>query len=423
MRNTILARNIDNTGGSPNCGSNTITSAGYNILGDNTGCGGFVSTIGDQIGTGASPIDPLFGRLRNNGGPTETHAISVTSPAIDNGNPATPGSGGNACAAADQLGQFRPFDGDSDTGERCDIGAYERQGAIEEPCSPPIGGDCLDFRFTVMLDVDIDPTCPAAGDLRAERGPTGNDDADGFDDTAIEVIYMDGYVECPGDFFLGSSIPNEGIIEEQVNNQPGVLEFPANGTFTVCLTVASHPFGDLHNCPDSFLPQNKDPLVFSCKIFSLTEFDCTIVGNSLFYDDSDTLVADVQDGSAEIVNDTDRDGCTDAAEQQAGAGSEASGGKRDHENFWDFFDTPDPNTNDRDRSVAGTDFFRILGRFGATGSAAIDPLSAPAAPPAYHTAYDRGAASGDPWDLTAANGSIAGTDFFAILAQFGHDCA
>jgi hypothetical protein len=27
------------------------------------------------------------------------------------------------------------------------------------------------------------------------------------------------------------------------------------------------------------------------------------------------------------------------------------------------------------------------------------------------------------WNLTAADGSIAGTDFFAMLAQFGHSCA
>jgi hypothetical protein len=27
------------------------------------------------------------------------------------------------------------------------------------------------------------------------------------------------------------------------------------------------------------------------------------------------------------------------------------------------------------------------------------------------------------WNLTAADGTIAGTDFFAVLAQFGHSCA
>jgi hypothetical protein len=91
-------------------------------------------------------------------------------------------------------------------------------------------------------------------------------------------------------------------------------------------------------------------------------------------------------------------------------------------NFWDFFDTPD-SSNVRDKSIAGTDFFNVLARFGATGSASIDPLSMPPAAPAYHTAFDRGASSGpNSWNLTAADGSIAGTDFFAVLAQFGHSC-
>ena len=65
----------------------------------------------------------------------------------------------------------------------------------------------------------------------------------------------------------------------------------------------------------------------------------------------------------------------------------------------------------------------LLQRFGATGDPGGDPLTTPPAAPAYHTAFDRGAASGDPWDLTPANGAIASTDFFAMLIQFGHDCA
>jgi hypothetical protein len=119
--------------------------------------------------------------------------------------------------------------------------------------------------------------------------------------------------------------------------------------------------------------------------------------------------------------DDDNDGCEDGLETGP---NEEAGGLRNPHVFWDFFDTPDHTTNVRDASVAGTDFFRLLARFGSMGNQSIDPLSTPPGPPAYHTAYDRGpAASGqDVWDLTAANGSIAGTDFFSILAQFGHTC-
>jgi hypothetical protein len=98
------------------------------------------------------------------------------------------------------------------------------------------------------------------------------------------------------------------------------------------------------------------------------------------------------------------------------------GGLRNDENFWDFFDTPD-GSNIRDRAVTGTDFFRILQRFGASSDGSLDPLSAPPPAPAYHLAFDRGTSSGpNPWNLTAADGAITGQDFFAVLAQFGHDC-
>jgi hypothetical protein len=67
------------------------------------------------VGTGAAPIDPRLGPLADNGGSTQTHALLQGSPAINKGNPAPPGSGGNACAATDQRGAPR----------NCDVGAYE----------------------------------------------------------------------------------------------------------------------------------------------------------------------------------------------------------------------------------------------------------------------------------------------------------
>ena len=118
--------------------------------------------------------------------------------------------------------------------------------------------------------------------------------------------------------------------------------------------------------------------------------------------------------------DADADGCSNKAESGP---DPTRGGLRSSALFWDFFDTPDAS-NARDKQVSGLDFFRILARFGATGDQMINPLSAPSSPPAYHTAFDRGEPYGlYPWNLTPANGSIGGTDFFAALAQFGHSCA
>ena len=131
----------------------------------------------------------------------------------------------------------------------------------------------------------------------------------------------------------------------------------------------------------------------------------------------------VQWGLSIVGLDSDNDGCTDTAENQTAIGSETSGGRRNPLNFWDFYDTPTGAGLVRDKSVSSLDIFQVIGRFNSTGDMNIDPLSTPPASPAYHTAYDRGSPAGDPWDLTAANGTISGTDIFGVIGQFNHSCA
>ncbi len=118
--------------------------------------------------------------------------------------------------------------------------------------------------------------------------------------------------------------------------------------------------------------------------------------------------------------DSDGDGCSDVAELGPVA---MLGGRRDPQNPWDFFDTPDL-LNHRDLAVTVSDLQRVIGRFGSTGDPGIDPLSAPGLPPAYHPAFDRAPPdAGDPWDLQAANGSVTASDVFSLVVQFGHSCA
>ena len=125
LKNTIIAGNFDLTGEAPDCtGPLGLTSQGYNLLGNNSGCT-FAASLGDQVGTGSSPINPLLGPLGNNGGSTRTHSLAPGSPAIDAGNPAVVGSGGDACAAVDQRGGARPLDGNNDSIATCDMGAVE----------------------------------------------------------------------------------------------------------------------------------------------------------------------------------------------------------------------------------------------------------------------------------------------------------
>ena len=127
LQNSILANNTSTVAG-PDC-SGTITSSGYNLIGTTSDCT-FTPTTGDKVGTAANPINPRLSSLQNNGGPTFTHALLAGSPAINAGNPATPGTGGNACPTTDQRGVARPLS------TACDIGAYEGYLPISSPLSP-----------------------------------------------------------------------------------------------------------------------------------------------------------------------------------------------------------------------------------------------------------------------------------------------
>jgi len=134
LTDTILAGNTARGGSGPDC-SGTLTSGGYNLLGDNSGCAGPVNgQNGDQVGTPSAPIDPTLGPLRDNGGPTLTLALLPGSPAVD----VIPSG---ACAVAtDQRGVTRPANGG--TGKMangkpyCDVGAFEL--AATGPVIPPI---------------------------------------------------------------------------------------------------------------------------------------------------------------------------------------------------------------------------------------------------------------------------------------------
>jgi hypothetical protein len=131
VRNTLIAGNT-----APELGPDCLTSSnadlgseGYNLIANTSNCVIAGDTTGDILGQ-----DPKLGELADNGGPTQTHALLAGSPAVDAGNPATPGSGGNACAAVDQRGTPRP------QGERCDIGAFEMSAQSLPPLVLPDHG-------------------------------------------------------------------------------------------------------------------------------------------------------------------------------------------------------------------------------------------------------------------------------------------
>ncbi|MDX1475086.1 MAG: choice-of-anchor Q domain-containing protein, partial [Reinekea sp.] len=133
LSNTVVAGNTS-SGNGPDC-SGDVTSAGYNLIGNNSGCGfvEFMAEIVGDVAGGGSAIDPQLAALADNGGaitidgtsvPVLTHAPRAGSPVIDAADPNEPGSGGT-CETLDQPGNSRPIDGDEDGGAVCDIGAVE----------------------------------------------------------------------------------------------------------------------------------------------------------------------------------------------------------------------------------------------------------------------------------------------------------
>ena len=110
-----------NSGGSIVNDGGTFTSLGHNLSSDDGG--GLLTGTGDQINT-----DPLLGVLQDNGGPTLTHALLPSSPAIDAGDPNfTPPP------FFDQrgLGFDRVVNG------RLDIGSFEVQRSTPTPTPTP----------------------------------------------------------------------------------------------------------------------------------------------------------------------------------------------------------------------------------------------------------------------------------------------
>jgi CSLREA domain-containing protein len=126
IRNSILAGNVV-TGVGPSyddCAigaGGAIHSFGYNI-GGSTGCSAYLNTSTDRVidpaQVATEVLDPV---LRDNGGPTKTHALIERGLAVDAGY--CPGE------TTDQRGFVRPYDDThlSNAADACDIGAFEWQ--------------------------------------------------------------------------------------------------------------------------------------------------------------------------------------------------------------------------------------------------------------------------------------------------------
>src|SRR6266480_438769 len=123
--NVTFGENSATIGGGISNVAGTVTLTNT-VVANSTGgnCSGAISSVGNNLDSGStcafagagdlSNRDPLLGVLANNGGATQTRALSAGSPAIDAGSNA-------ACPATDQRGVARPFP----AAGNCDIGAFE----------------------------------------------------------------------------------------------------------------------------------------------------------------------------------------------------------------------------------------------------------------------------------------------------------
>ena len=231
LRNTIIAGNSAGSG-SPDCGG-TLTSQGYNLVQDTSGC-----TIAGDLTGNITGLDPILGPLQDNGGPTETHALllasPVDSPAIDaipvadcvdtSGNPVT----------ADQRGVSRP------QGTACDIGAYEL--GAGPPDQPPL----------------VSITSPTEGSEVVE-GTTITFDADATDDVGVAKV----------DFFANDVLASTDLTEPysadiQVPTEILSLTLKATASDTAGQTASDTVTVNVISPPEP--PQDQTMYVYSVKI-------------------------------------------------------------------------------------------------------------------------------------------------------------
>lgn len=152
LRNSIIARNSvgARTNGADCRGA--IVSQGYNLIEDTGNCGISGSPVGNLTG-----VDPKLAPLFDYGAHIPTHLLLPGSPALDAGNPAASGSGGNACLSSDARGVQR-------TTSRCDMGAYDyhvdfvvdtTQDAVDATpgnniCATALAGNPCSLRAAIM---------------------------------------------------------------------------------------------------------------------------------------------------------------------------------------------------------------------------------------------------------------------------------
>ncbi len=245
VRNTIIAGNTNNDF------VGTLTSQGYNLIGNTSGTTITGTTTGNQLN-----VDPHLGPLQDNGGPTFTQALLSGSTAID---------GGSFIGLhTDQRGFTRPVDNpaipNATGGDGSDIGAFEVQATFLANISTRLlvetGDNVLIGGFIIIgtqpkkvIVRAIGPSLPLAGKLADPvlelHGPAG-----------FATLTNDNWRSDQEAEIIATGIPPTNDLESAI-----VATLPANGAgYTAIVRGVNNGTGiglveayDLDNTVDSKL--------------------------------------------------------------------------------------------------------------------------------------------------------------------------
>ncbi|HMG74860.1 MAG TPA: LamG-like jellyroll fold domain-containing protein [Pyrinomonadaceae bacterium] len=182
LRNTIVAGNFNADSNTSDDVSGAVdASSSSNLIGDGTNMSGITDADGNhnQVGSSGSPIDPGLGPLADNGGPTQTHALLIGSPAIDKGDNCFVDNtcSGGVLLTTDQRGSgfTRKADGNGDSSATVDIGAFEVQ------------------TFVVNTTVDTDDVCTSDPGGCSLREAINAANASGGGRITFDIPFDDGH--------------------------------------------------------------------------------------------------------------------------------------------------------------------------------------------------------------------------------------
>ena len=213
LGNCIIATNLDVGDNSNPDVAGPFLSQGNNLIGIAGNATGFPGP-NDQIGTAASPINPMLAPLTNNGGFTDTMSLMPASTAINAGNNALALDNNGQPLINDQRGLGFP----RIVGGTVDIGAFEVQGgATATPTNTPT--------FTPTNTATATPTPGITNPLFA-----------GVDDPAIPAALINVTNSSSVSAFSGFQV--WGAAFDPINNKvyfnsgSTLLEWPVGGTVT-----------------------------------------------------------------------------------------------------------------------------------------------------------------------------------------------